>query len=67
MKYLIYMLLSSVSGTEDTNETHYNILAMDGGGIRGLIGAKVLYNVEREAYQYAVDNGWEANLPTYDY
>lgn len=41
----------------------YNILAIDGGGIRGIIPAGVLLGVEKEAYRYATEKGY--NVPKY--
>ena len=33
----------------------YNILSIDGGGIRGLIPAQVIKRMEKFAFDYAVD------------
>lgn len=33
---------------------HYNVLSIDGGGIRGIIPAMVIGYIERESYSYAV-------------
>ena len=43
------ILLSQVS-SEDSNQDYFNILAIDGGGIRGLIPATIIEILEREAY-----------------
>jgi patatin-like phospholipase/acyl hydrolase len=31
----------------------YNVLTLDGGGIRGMIGCIVIDHMEKEAYKYA--------------
>ena len=36
------------------NKKYYNILAIDGGGIRGLIPATALQYMEKYAYEYCV-------------
>lgn len=52
MKILSYSLtlLSAVHA--------YNILALDGGGIRGMIGCIVIDHMEKEAYKYALAKGY---------
>lgn len=35
--------------------TSYNILSLDGGGIRGMIPAVVIYKIEKFAYKYGVE------------
>jgi patatin-like phospholipase/acyl hydrolase len=37
---------------------YYNILAVDGGGIRGLIPAQVIEIMEKYAFQYASEKGY---------
>lgn len=37
---------------------YYNILAVDGGGIRGLIPAQVIEIMEKYAFQYASEQGY---------
>lgn len=37
----------------------YNILAIDGGGIKGIIPAKILENMENYAYQYATKKNYD--------
>ena len=46
-----------------TQAKFYNIIASDGGGIRGLIPVQVLKNMETYAYDYAVKNGYQ--VPKY--
>jgi len=44
---------------------YYNILSMDGGGIRGLIPAKVVEYMEKYAYEHCVvEKGYK--IPTYE-
>lgn len=42
----------------NAEEQYYNILAMDGGGIRGIIPAVILKHMEKEAYDYATSKGY---------
>jgi patatin-like phospholipase/acyl hydrolase len=51
---IIGMLLSSTRASEN----YFNILAIDGGGIRGLISAKVIENIETMAWDYAVSKNY---------
>ena len=55
---MIYLLSSalimSTRAANSTNDDYYNILAIDGGGIRRLISAKVLENIETMAWDYAI-------------
>jgi hypothetical protein len=37
---------------------HYNILSIDGGGIRGIIPTIVIGYLERECYKYSLDQGY---------
>ena len=36
----------------------YNILAIDGGGMKGLTPARVIYNIERYAWNYSVSKNY---------
>jgi len=51
-KYFFAALVTVVSCNE-----YYNILSIDGGGIRGLIPGVVIREMEKFAYKYATDNG----------
>jgi len=53
------LLTSRILATEKT----YNILSIDGGGIRGILPAGVLLEIEKFAYKYAKKKGY--NVPTY--
>jgi patatin-like phospholipase/acyl hydrolase len=39
-------------------EQYYNILSIDGGGLRGIIPATVLYNIEKYAWNYSVSQNY---------
>jgi hypothetical protein len=47
------------------NSEYYNILTIDGGGIRGLIPAMVLQRMEQFAYTYAASKKYLHNVPVY--
>ena len=47
------LLLNSVSAGE-----YYNILTIDGGGIRGLIPAMILKEMETYGFTYATSKGY---------
>lgn len=53
---VLSLLFASASAT--ASDDYYNILAIDGGGIRGLISAKVLENIETMAYDYATSKNY---------
>ena len=59
---MIYLLSSalimSTRAANSANDDYYNILAIDGGGIRGLISAKVLENIETLAWDYAISKNY---------
>lgn len=50
----ILLLVASASA-----QKHYNILCLDGGGIRGLIPAQVLKYMELYAYEYSTSKGYD--------
>jgi patatin-like phospholipase/acyl hydrolase len=37
----------------------YNILELDGGGIRGMIGCILIEHMEKEAYNYTVEKKYD--------
>lgn len=45
-----------------TTEKTYNILSIDGGGIRGILPAGILLQVEKYAYKYAKKKGYKVPL-----
>ena len=50
----ILLGIGSVYSANDTQKDYFNILSVDGGGIRGLISAMVIKNMEIYSYEYAV-------------
>ena len=67
---LAFALLSLTTAKQNDNPNKgYNILAIDGGGIRGIISAVCLDEMEKYAYKYMLNNNdtkgflWE---PYYD-
>lgn len=49
------MSATEVFDAKIDTEDYYNILTIDGGGIRGLIPAMVLSHMEEFAYDYSQD------------
>ena len=48
---------------------HYNILSLDGGGVRGLIAVQIMKHFELYAYEYSnaqKKKGLDYNFPTYE-
>jgi len=54
------LLTTSIQATEKT----YNILSLDGGGIRGILPAGILLEIEKYATKYA--KGKKYKVPLYD-
>ena len=65
LNYLMIVLLGVVEGSVrfTDNAKYYNILAIDGGGIRGLIPAKAIQFMEKYAFDYCTSKGY--NFPKY--
>jgi len=60
MKFVsLLSALASVTAAEE----YYNILSMDGGGIRGLIPAVLLQRMEAYAFEYATNKSY--TIPKY--
>ena len=58
-KYLVIALFAVLSNSMQIvyGVDYYNILTIDGGGIRGLIPGVVIREMEKFAYKYATDTG----------
>lgn len=54
MKLGLVLGLANIAAAED----YLNILAVDGGGIRGLIPAVVIQRMEQHAYKHAEEKGY---------
>jgi patatin-like phospholipase/acyl hydrolase len=50
--YLLFSLIATIRAAADSD--YYNILSLDGGGIRGLITAQVVEYMENMTYRYAM-------------
>ena len=59
MKKAIFLSLIQFSFSKEEKTKHYHILATDGGGIRGIIPAKILDNMENYAYDYATEKKYK--------
>lgn len=53
--FVLTLLLNIIRSEED----FYNILSIDGGGIRGIIPAIVIKNMEEFGYSYATEKGYD--------
>lgn len=62
MKISVAKALSLLLGVISTRD-YYNILSVDGGGIRGIIPAMVLEKMELYAFEYAKERG--KTIPQY--
>lgn len=61
MKYLLILTILAVgiaSGAID-NSKYYNILSIDGGGIRGLIPLQTIKYMETYAYEYCTKKNYK--------
>ena len=66
MKFAIALFASVINAESvlsddpaSDSEEFYNLLTIDGGGIRGLIPAKVIENMEVYAWDYATTNNYQ--------
>jgi len=66
MKFGLALLASLISAEsvlsddkQQSDEEYYNLLTIDGGGIRGLIPTMVLLEMEKHAWDYATTKKYE--------
>ena len=59
MRMFFLFTLCVVTPLIKAQEKSYNILSFDGGAIKGVISANCLLNIEKYAYDYAVEKGYD--------
>ena len=64
-KFVALITASAVLLVETTHAKSYNILSIDGGGIRGILPGIVISNMEKYAYEYGVKNK-SYNIPLHE-
>ena len=58
---LLFLFSFFVKMALSNQDTHYNVLALDGGGIKGIITATTIDQMELYAYKYATETNKEIN------
>ena len=58
------MLVTFILKAAKAGESVYNVLAIDGGGIRGIITVTCVSRMEEYAYEYASSQGYTSS-PTF--
>lgn len=61
---LFLITFAAITVVRGAGEKYYNILALDGGGIRGLIPTEALMKLEEKAYNYCTEKKYKC--PAYD-
>ena len=54
MKFVALITASTLLAVEQAAARTYNVLSIDGGGIRGILPGRVLTHMEDYAYKYGV-------------
>ena len=65
IKAIVCSIAVLMSASLAAENRFYNILAIDGGGIRGIIPGVVLRHLEEDAYKIAEKRGWLGKIPKY--
>ena len=63
MRFLVFLItiaaITVVNGAVSSGEKYYNILSLDGGGIRGLIPTEALMSLEKKAFDYCTEKKYK--------
>lgn len=61
-RIFIVALIISLSSLNSISGKYYNILTIDGGGIRGIIPGTCIEYIEDFAYDYAISKGYKPTI-----